>query len=78
MFPNLLCPLSFGSGEVFHSHFLMIEHYWLRVRLIVKGTVHPRIKNIFFSLLPVVLFIHLHLGVSWRLLEISIVEMSAF
>lgn len=57
MFLNLLCPLSFGSGEVFHSHFLMIEH-WLRVRLIINvdikcATAETKItKSAVFSLLP--------------------------
>lgn len=36
VFLDFLCSLSFGSGEVFHSHFLMIERYWLRVHLIIN------------------------------------------
>ena len=59
--------------------FVFLEELLEELEAHIKGTVHPKIKNTCFFLLPVVVFIRIDsFGVSCLVLEISVVEISAF
>ena len=54
--PSSYC--DFGCMLCYNCDLLMLSYCMLALLMLIKGTVHPKIKHI-FSLLPVVLFINL-------------------